>query len=347
MSFVKGFLISFVISFLVFAVIILYGGSFALTLIDENDKSESEENVQGGGSDDVQNTVTYASHERFSFALVITDEIEAVEDTENTENEDTEEPDDTPAYKDEFDSLLGEFDKKCDLEIKYIGVVSINATVKKSFITVIPGDSITSVGGVDMSLNEAIANRSLLFPKSGTDAFIKSTVVAFTGINADFVGYVDINDYVKLASELKDVKYKLTSDIRTRDPETGKRVVLLRAGELTLTSENLLTMLTYGGSETRYFDSQILIDTGKNMLSAICDKFRPNIIAKAREMLEYVTTDFTTTDMSKISNILFSFKDSEKTGTALLGAYEKFEDMGYLFRVNINGSVNKFKQYLG
>lgn len=368
MSFVKGFLISFILSFLVFAVIILYGGSFALTLVENDDKENEEMNSDNVGSDDQQDQQVYSSHETFSFALVITDaprmpeqespeelnfQQELPEDDEQedsvgdlTPEEPTPQPDDIPGYVTEFEEIMGESDKVLEREIRYICVVSINSTVGKSFITVIPGDTLAAVGSVDMSLSEVFCRADTLLSKFSSDEFIKSTVVASTGIVPDFLGYVDLNDFVNLADELRTVKYTLATDIVSSDPETGDTIVLIPSGEITLNSENLLTLLTYDGYSSRYTDSQVLIDTSKIMLEAICDKFRPNIIAKVREMLLYVDTDFTTSDMQKISNVFFAFKDSEKTAAAMLGAYEDFGDLGYLFRINISGSVSRFKQYL-
>ena len=96
MSFIKGFIPSFILSFLAFATIILYGGSFALSLIEEKENGLIEngdnEIVDGPGDGTSINT----TQNTFSFALIITDEPATEEDDEESEEdaeEDTENPD--------------------------------------------------------------------------------------------------------------------------------------------------------------------------------------------------------------------------------------------------------------
>ncbi len=399
MSFVKGFLISFVLSFLAFAVIILYGGSFAISLIAE-DENVLQDELQDGSSDEGSQTLpTYTSHNTFSFALVITDgfgapdedlpetydgedngkgdetvapqtrettggedqgtgeDSETPEDNkDNKDNKDNEGGEDSdggnepqtpqepqkPEYITEFDELIAKYNKYPEYEIKFICVVSINATVSKTFITVIPGDLMVPIGDVEMDLTYAnfLAERSEL----ALDDFIPSTVIATTGIAPDFFGYVDIDDFVKLADELGGVSYENGKALTTVKKSDGGKITV-PAGNIKLDSEMLSALLEYGNYSDGYTASQILIDVAAEMLDGICSKFKLNIITKVREMLEYVDTDFTTADMLRVSGVFFSYEGSEKNCEALLGAYENFENRR-LFRPNYSGSVDKFKQYL-
>ena len=409
MSFAKGFLISFVLCFLAFAVIILYGGSFALTLIKEKAEAqleEEQENVENGpsGSSPVNTT-----HETFSFALVITDtdtpaeeipeetpesgdendlpevgpvarvttteENEGGENTEtptdpstgetppegggddlenggdstegDTENDGEEEETPSepiiPEYVIEWDGLLSEYlDRVPEYEIKFICVVSINQTVSKSLITVIPGDTVIKLGGVSLSLS--YVNYLSEQPEMKLDNFIPSTVTGMTGIVPDYYGYVDIDDFVTLADTLGGVPYSNGTTVFTEKKSDGSEIIIPE-GDIVLDSEMLGGLLEYKAYGSRYGASQVLIDVSREMLSSICTKFRPNIIAKVRNMLEFVKTDFTPDDMSEISDIFFSYESSQKNCIALLGAYERFGDE-MLFNPNYLGSVNKFKEFL-
>lgn len=418
MSFAKGFLISFVLCFLAFAVIILYGGSFALTLIKEKaeEQIESEQgDIENGPSG---SNPIYTTHETFSFALVITDSTlptEEPEDPENPEGGEEEEENETPEvgpivrtltnegdgqnteggenttetpdgetpdgedpnegdpesgedggeggenggedgdeeetpvepvipeYVIEFDGLLSEhLNRTPTYEIKFICVVSINKTVSKTLITVIPGDTAMKLGDVDLTLS--YVNYLSELPEMKLDNFIPSTVTGMTGIIPDYYGYVDIDDFVTLADTLGGVPYTLTSPITIVEPSDLSDITV-PAGDLTLDSVMLKTLLEYEAYGNRYGQSQVLIDVAKGMLDGICAKFRPNIIAKVRNMLEFVKTDFTPEDMSRVSEIFFSYESSQKNCVALLGAYERFEDE-ILFNPNYLGSVNKFKEFL-
>ncbi|MBE6619069.1 MAG: hypothetical protein E7626_04725 [Ruminococcaceae bacterium] len=418
MSFAKGFLVSFVLCFLAFAVIILYGGSFALTLIKEKDAAQLEdeqENVEDGPS---SSNPVYTTHETFSFALVITDEIPLPEDEENGEgeeggengegNEGTEQepeigpvarvtvneeegggtdggnttpggtgtpdgtdpdgtnpdgtnPDGTdpenpenpdtpeepeepeiPEYFKEFDELLAQYGKTVDVEIKFICVVSINKTARKTLITVIPGDTMIPIGEVDLNLSYVYHLSEI--PEMKLPNFIASTVTATTGVIPNYHGFVDIDDFVTLADELGGVPYSLAGTINTVKKSDGSEIIL-PAGDLTLNGEMLSALLEYEAFGNRYGPSQALIDVAKGMLDGVCAKFRPNIIAKVRDMLEFVKTDFTPEDMVRVSEIFFSYEGSQKNCVPLLGAYERFGDE-ILFNPNYLGSVNKFKEYL-
>lgn len=417
MSFAKGFLMSFVLCFLAFAVIILYGGSFALTLIKEKAEAQIEdeqENIENGPSG---SNPIYTTHETFSFALVITDDIPLPEEDEGengeengekgeedetpevgpvarvTTNEggeggaenggntpDTEEggegetPDtegDTengteggdggnedggeqgeedipsepviPEYVIEWDGLLSEYlDRTPEYEIKFVCVVSINKTVSKTLITVIPGDTMVKVGDVNLDLS--FVNYLSEQPEMKLSNFIPSLVTGMTGVITDYYGYVDIDDFVTLADELGGVPYSLASEITTLKKSDGSEITI-PVGDLMLDAEMLSALLEYDAYGNRYGQSQVLIDVAKGMLDGICAKFRPNIIAKVRNMLEFVRTDFTPEDMARVSEIFFSYESSQKNCMALLGAYERFGDE-ILFNPNYLGSVNKFKEFL-
>lgn len=369
MSFLKGFLISFVLSFLAFATIILYGGSFALSLI-EDDEQEIQAGEQGNVSDtDTENTSVHnTSHKTFSFALVITDEF--VEDefvktylTNETTNDDTdneekdedsedekedEDEDEIPSIPtmSEYERILGEMLKEGEhspeKEIKFICVVSINSTISKSIVTVIPGDSLAYIGNTGMSLTWA--NYFAGLPELSYDDLMPATVTAATGIVPDFYGYVDIDDFVKLADTLGNVQYNNPSTLVTSKKTNGKPITV-PAGKITLDSEKLSALLEYDDYRDRYSASQTLIDVSISMLDRICSKFKPNILAQVRKMLDVVETDFTTADMSAVSSIFFSYENTEKTGLAILGAYED-TDIDVLFKINTASTVEKFKQYL-
>ncbi len=362
MSFVKGFLVSFVLSFLAFAVVILYGGSFALSLVKEDEDIEQDEMQDESEGEGSQAQPVYTSHETFSFALVITDAftdygkdrpgsesrkvIKSVSGEQNAVKtlDDRDNESDIPqllGYGDDYDDLLDKYEKYPKYSIKFICVVSINATVSKTLITVIPGDLMVSIGDTPIDLTYAnyfSENSDLVL-----EDFIPSTVIANTGIIPDFFGYVDIDDFVKLADELGGVMYNNEKEISTEKKSNGKNITV-PTGEIKLDSEMLSALLEYDYKD-RYTSSQILIDVSRGMLDGICTKFKPNIITKVREMLEYVDTDFTTADMLRVSSIFFSYENSEKNFLALLGAYERFGN-AYLFRSNYAGSIDKFKQYL-
>ncbi|MBE6607744.1 MAG: hypothetical protein E7633_04245 [Ruminococcaceae bacterium] len=364
MSFLKGFIPSLILSFLAFSLIILYGGSFALSLIEEKENSLSEDDQQGifgpedGATvDTLQNT--------FSFALVITDEpSEDEEDEEENEdieggNTDTdpgagENPDigtdpgtDTdplplPEFTKEFENILADDMIVLEKEVKFICVVHINATVSKSFITVIPGDSLVTVGGVDMPLSYAVyfAENTTL----GLEDYISSTVIANTGIIPDFYGSVDIDDFVELADELEGLKYENEYRITTELKRNGKKITV-PVGNVSLTADTLSALLEYDEYPDKYRPSQILTDISKIMLDGICKQFKPNIISKVRSMLKYVETDFTANDMSRVSSVFFSYEGSEKTVLPMLGAYENIYD-DFFFRINGTASIKKFKEFL-
>ena len=420
MSQIKGFLISFILSFLAFAVIILYGGSFALTLIKEDDKTVQDETDDETGDGDIQNLPVYTTHETFSFALVITDEIPLPEDelpdeeigeedgenggeevgpvrreTTGTEPNDPANPDggngddgndgdggnegndgtDTPDnpeqgesgdgsgtdqtpeepeepeepqipdYVIEFDKILSEYGKEGpSKEVKFVCIVSINATMKKTLITALPGNLLVPISGQSFDLT--YANYLAGIPEMKLENFISSLVTANTGIILDYYGYVDIDDFVVLADELGGVPYILDRTLKTVKKSDGEEITI-PAGQNTLDSVMLSALLEYDAwnAVERYKPCEILMDVSKGMLDGICAKFRPNIIAKVREMLEHVETDFTTDDMLEVSSLFFSYENTEKNCIGILGGYEIINDR-ILLRPNYAGSVDKFKQYL-
>lgn len=366
MSFIKGFIPSFILSFLAFATIILYGGSFALSLIEEKENGlieNGDNEIVDGPGDGVSINTTQNT---FSFALIITDEPateeddeeseeDAEEDTEapdteapDTENPDTETPDtgivfpdmeNAPDFVKEFAQIIEDDKINLEFEVKFICVVSINATTSKSFITVIPGDSIASIGGVGMPLSYALyfAENTSLDLKN----YIPSMVVATTGVIPDFCGYVDIDDFVKLADLLDDLKYQ--NDLRiTTELKRNDKKITVPVGNIDLSTDRLSALLEYEDYADKYRPSQILVDVSRIMLDSICKQFKPNIVSKVRSMLKYVETDFTANDMSRLSSIFFSYETSEKSAVPMLGAYES----DLFFHINSSGSVKKFKEYL-
>ncbi len=404
MSQIKGFLISFILSFLAFAVIILYGGSFALTLVKEDEKTAQDETQDDTVGGDTQDLPVYTTHEIFSFALVITDEIPLPEDelpdeedgeyenqnvgplrrettqtgpdggqipngTEDSSDTDypngTGDPEDSengndgsdgeqipeepeepqiPDYVIEFDEMLSSYGNGPTKEIKFVCIVSINSTMNKTLITALPSNLLVPVSGHSFDLT--YANYLSQIPEMKLGNFIPSLVTANTGIILDFYGYVDIDDFVMLADELGGVPYVLDRTVKTFKKSDGKSITI-PAGENKLSGEKLSALLEYDGwtGAERYKPCEILMDVAKGMLDGICAKFRPNIIAKVRDMLEYVETDFTTEDMLEVSSLFFSYENTEKNCVAILGAYEFINDT-ILLRPNYSGSVDKFKQYL-
>ncbi len=374
MSFLKGFVPSLILSFLAFSLIILYGGSFALSLVNENENNIIEEDQEGNVTGPGEGTSLNTTQDTFSFALVITDEPSEEEEDEDEdsdtdtddENTDIENPDtdienpdtdietpdtdiefpdidgpQTPGFVKEFDNIIADDAVKLEYEIKFICVVSINATAGKSFITVIPGDSLATIGGVDMPLSHAVyfAENTTL----GLKDYIPATVIANTGIIPDFYGYVDIDDFVELADVLGGLKYQNEYRITTELKSSGKKITV-PVGNISLNADNLSALLEYDDYSDRYRPSQVLIDVSQIMLDSICQQFKPNIVSKVRSMLKYVETDFTADDMIRLSSIFFSYETSQKTGAPMLGAYESIND--FLFRINSTGSVKKFKEYL-
>ncbi len=366
MSFLKGFLPSFIISLLVFSVIILYGGSFALSLLNEDiiNPDGDGDNVDIGGDGNSSSAST--TQNIFSFALAIIDRTEApIPDTASPEESDgnegdgeetdvpnegnegdtdtdsEEEDDQTPEYIKNFDSIIKDDSIKLKYTVKFVCVVSINASAKKSFVTVIPGDSITTIGGTDLPLTYALYfadNTSM-----NLSEYLPNTVCAMTGIMPDFYGLVDIDDFVMLADELGDLKYDNQNRITTYIKGTEEKLTVPK-GIIDLTSEKLSALLEYSEYSNKYTSSQILLDVSQIMLDNICAKYRPNIISKVRSMLEYVETDFTTQDMRELSSVFFSYTSSEKTFLPMLGAFENVLGGSY-FRANI-ASIEKFKEFL-
>jgi anionic cell wall polymer biosynthesis LytR-Cps2A-Psr (LCP) family protein len=242
----------------------------------------------------------------------------------------------------DFEDILADDTVKISTEIKFICVVHINKTTGKSFITVIPGNSIASIGGVDMPLSHVFyyAQTGLL----GKSDFITSTVIANTGIIPDFHGSVDIDDFVGLADVLGDLKYD--NDYRiTIELEDGKEKVTVPIGTVDLTGETLKALLTYEEYPDKNIRYQVLIDVSELMLDSICKQFKPNIISKVRSMLKYVETDFTASDMNRVSSVFFSYENSQKTALPILGGHEKIND-AFLFRINSTASVKKIKEFL-
>ena len=367
MSFIKGFIPSLILSFLAFSVIILYGGSFALSLVNESEKNILEDDSIDP-SDGVEDGASVTTMQNtFSFALVITDDIPEEEEEEETEegegneeengnenpdgeNPDGENPDnrvdisqlpEIPSFVQSFENIVADDTIKLEYEVKFICVVSINETANKSFITVIPGDSLVNIGGVDMPLSYAIyfAEESAM----NFENYIKNTVIANTGIIPDFHGLVDIDDFVELADVLGDLKYQNDIRITTELKRNGKKITV-PVGNIALSADRLSALLEYEDYSDKYRPSEILIGVSQIMLDSICQQFKPNIVSKVRSMLKYVETDFTANDMSRLSSIFFSYETSEKTGAPMLGAYEIANDS--LFHINSTGSIKKFKEYL-
>jgi hypothetical protein len=208
----------------------------------------------------------------------------------------------------------------------------------------------------------------------GSVDLIPSIIVAHTGIVPDFYGTVELDDFVALADVLGDLKYqndyRVTVEIENTENNENEDIVedgenaengeggedggiigdgtgkiTVPIGMVDLTSEALKALLTYEEYPDRYRPSQVLIDVSQLMLDSICKQFRPNIISKVRSMLEYVETDFTASDMNKLSSVFFSYEDSAKYAVPLLGAYENIDET-FLFRVNSAASVKKFKEFL-
>ena len=197
-------------------------------------------------------------------------------------------------------------------------------------------------GGVNLSLS--FVHYLSEQPGVKLDNFIESTVTGMTGIIPDYYGYVDIDDFVTLADTLGGIPYSMESSITTVK-KSDRSEIIIPEGDLILDGEMLSALLEYESYSNRYGASQVLIDVARGMLDGICSKFRPNIIAKVRNMLEFVKTDFTPEDMSRVSDVFFSYESSQKNCFALLGAYERFGDE-ILFNPNYLGSVNKFKEFL-
>lgn len=321
MASIRNFIVSFLISVTLFSVIAYFAVDFMVDFLNQTDevpKEEPEDELLG---------LTSEATGVLNLLLIGTDEY-VHPPTVDTES---------GWVQDSFDGLSDVDGRNFDTKIVFMTLVSFNSYLEQVTVTAFPVEMKVPANDAELDLNSAyyFADRELY----GLDKdYFVHAISATVGMQIDYSATIDIDDYVKVADNLGGLKVNC--------PE-GDSSAGVEAGEATLSSAQLYSLLTKDDYENERTKTQLVSNVTVAALDRICSTA---YYVNAFEEFDRISpmlrnTDFDEDALTQWRPLIFSYKFYTLQKLSPLGTYET-EEGKTVFEIDRNGTVNYFKQYM-
>lgn len=255
---------------------------------------------------------------------------------------DTALPDPTPpsaedAVKDSFDSLINSEEANFTTKIIFMSLVSYNSYRQQVTVTSFPVEMTVPANNMELDLDTAYYYAENELYGLTKDYFVHA-VSATVGMQIDYSATIDVDDYVKVADNLGGL---------TVDCPEGDGAVGVSKGNNTLSSTQLRKLLT----KDDYADPQSKTKLVSNMTTAALDRICSTAYyVKAFEEFDRISpmlgnTTFDEEALTQWRSLIFSYKFYTLQKLSPLGTYGT-EEGKTVFKIDRNGTVNFFKQYM-
>ena len=315
MAGLRNFLITFVLSLLIFSVV----GYMLVGFVNDNiadimnptEASSEEETTEPTGPTDPDGTAIEPN----------TDEVKGSSFTGVIIGRDKADPDSKKAA--EVDSIL---------------LIRVNKDKKCFVFASVPANMRVYVGGYYVKLSQ-------VYDDYGVEFFVDK-ISALTGLKVNYYADIDMDGFIKIFDVMGGVTYDVPQDMLYTPPGANKPEIDIKKGRRTLTSEQALKMLR--------FKSYSNGDVGRTALQRDFLKavFRQKVsidnLTKAPEvfslLVKYMNTNMTLSDFTSNIDLIFSYSKYAQVDVAYPGMIKTIDDVVY-FEPNTDQMISKMKEY--
>lgn len=319
MASIRNFIVSFLLSLILFSVVAYYSVDYMVGVMNKTDQDSEEQ-----ADEEELSRLTSDATGILNLLLIGTDEYEYSES-------------DGDASQGVYGQLADADRKNFDTKIMFMTLVTYNSYLQQVTVTAFPAEMTVLANNWELDLDSAYYFSDKELYGLTKDYFVHA-ISATVGIQIDYSATIDIDDYVQVADNL--------NGITVECPESDSEIGVV-AGKNTLTSEQLYALLTKDNYSAPSAKTTFVTNLTVAALDRICstayytDAFRE--FERISPMLK--NTKFDEEALTQWRSLIFSYKFYTLQKLAPLGTYE-IEDGETVFKIDRSGTVNYFKQYM-
>ena len=219
--------------------------------------------------------------------------------------------------------------------IEFMTLVSFNSYTKQVVVTAIPDNLLIAANGMEIDLDTAyyFAQNYL---HDLTPEFLVQAISALLGIQVDYTGYVDIDDYVRVADRLGGI----TIDSPEALPEAN-----IQLGKNVFTSNQLYSMLKNDAYANPANKTVFLQNQCRGILDRITDDAHSRTAYDDFDRISKVLdTDFTKSALTQYKDLIFSYSSLEIQLPTVVGTMQASNGVLY-FSPDRAATRALFRQY--
>ena len=239
------------------------------------------------------------------------------------------------AVESQFNQIADAELKEHDTTIVFMTLVSFNSTTRQVMVTAFPGNLLVQASGHEIDLDTAYYFSQKELHGLGSDYFERS-VSALLGIQVDYSGYVDIDDYVKVADNLSGLTVVLPEDIADMGMTVGKNK---------LTSNQLYRIIMEEEFSDPTNKTQFLANQCKAILDRITDDaHKKSAYADYDRISKVLKTDFSKGALTEYMELIFLYSSYKVEMPLAIGSFiTSYNEV--FFKPDRLATQNLFKQY--
>lgn len=317
MSSVRSFLITVAASLLLFGIVAYYATGFVMDMVFQED-----EEFAPPVADLPVDTDQLNANGTVNLLLVVTDQF-------------VYRPSPGGSVETQFNQLADAEFRNHDTTIEFLTLVSFNSNTRQVMITALPGNLLVKANSAKLDLDSAYYFSENNLHDLDEEYFVQS-ISALLGIQVDYSGFVDIDDYVEVADRLGGI----TIDCPEDATEIG-----ITAGEQRLKSDQLYLMLTKDEYQDPANRTLFLVNQCYAILNRITDEAHSNTAyADFVRISKVLNTDFNKAALNEYKDLIFSYSKFEVKMPIAIGKFVESGDELY-FDPDRPATQNLFKQY--
>lgn len=219
--------------------------------------------------------------------------------------------------------------------IEFMTLVSFNSITKQVVITALPDNLLVSANGTELDLDSAYYFSQNHLHGLDPEYFVQA-VSALLGIQVDYTGYVDIDEYVRVADRL--------SGITIASPEAIEDAGVVE-GEQVFTSNMLYRMLKNDEFQDPSTKTQFLMNQCRAILERITDDVHSKTAYDDFDRIKKVLdTDFTKVALTQYKDLIFSYSRYAVQMPSVIGEF--VDDNGIIYLSPDRAATQSlFRQY--
>lgn len=348
MTFVRNFLISFLIALIVFAPLTYFGvnyvvGEVETGLANKDDEDDIKDEDNKIGSTDLTGELP------ISLAMICRSDNPDYIDPNSPEQPvlptfpEIEEELPSNPYIDEEELLPRVETANPEKIVDFITLVSVNSASRRAVVTAIPGCLLVEFKGVSMSLSDALYFASLPEYKVD-DSYVTDLITSCTGITVDCYDYVDTIEFVRAADSLDYLTVKFPEATTIYDGATR----FFPKGENKINSATLLSLIRYENYTNPLLKYQIISAACISILEKGCTPTAFSSFdqtwARISAYMEYDLGKYLTP--RSVAEKLLAFSECTVTPVGTTGQFVTIDGVR-LFELDRTNTIAQMKEYGG
>lgn len=204
--------------------------------------------------------------------------------------------------------------------------------------TSLPSDMAVTVEGSSMPLGE-------LYSEKGVTFFCEM-VRAMTGLTVDYYAVASVEDLAEIIDSVGGITYTVPTNMNYTD-ESQELEIKLSKGSQTLDGITAVNMLRYKGySDGDVSRRALAVQFAKALLKKLATPDNLTVAANLyTDLTQYVETNFTLTDLTRHLEIIFSYPDLNSTELTYPGSEKTDSNGETYFSPDLDAAVTLFKDY--